>query len=65
MILGTVTMPFPRWIFGILLAAFCTALLMAALMTVKRIAIERPSPLLKLRQSKGDDLPAAFAARHA
>jgi hypothetical protein len=40
-----------RWIFGILLTAFCASLLMAALTTAKRIAVERPSPSLKLRQS--------------
>lgn len=54
-----------RWIFGILLGAFCATLLMAAFTTVKRIAIERPSPLLKQRQSKGDSLSAAIVARHA
>ena len=52
-----------RWIVGVLLIAFCASLLMAALTTVKRIAIERPSPSLKLRQSKGDNLPAAVTAR--
>ncbi len=56
-------MPSHRWIFGILIGAFCTALLMAGFTTLKRIAIERPSPSLKLRQSKGDHLPAAVIAQ--
>jgi hypothetical protein len=54
-----------RWIFGVLLITFCASLLMAAFTTVKRIAIEWPSPSLKLRQSKGDSLPAGETAHHA
>jgi hypothetical protein len=54
-----------RRIIGILLGAFCAALLMAAFTTVKRIAIERPSPSLKLRQSKVVSLPGGMFAHHA
>jgi hypothetical protein len=46
----------PRWIIGFLLCAFCASLLMAAFTTAKRIAIERPSPSLLQRQSKGSIL---------
>ena len=42
-----------RWIFRVLLVAFCASLLMAAFTTVKRMAIQQPSPSLKQRQSKG------------
>jgi hypothetical protein len=51
-----------RWIFGILLTAFFASLLMAALTTTKRIAFERPSPLLKLKQSKGIGEPGSLHA---
>ena len=54
-----------RWIFGVLLIAFCASLLMAAFTTVKRIAIERPSPSLKLMQPKGDNMLAAVTAYQA
>jgi hypothetical protein len=51
-----------QWIVGILLFAFCVSLLMAALTTTKRIAIDRPSPSLKLRQSKASNEPGAVVA---
>src|SRR5882724_5109018 len=54
-----------RWIVGILLFAFCVSLLMAALTTTKRIAIDRPSPSLKLRQSKASNEPGAVVAYRA
>lgn len=50
-------MPSHRWIFGILLVAFCASLLMATFTTAKRIATERPNPSLKLKQSKSTTRP--------
>jgi hypothetical protein len=51
--------PLDFWSFA---NAFCASLLMAAFTTVKRIAIERPSPSLKRMQPKGDNMLAAVTA---
>ena len=42
-----------RWVGGILLVGFCAASLMAVLTVTKRIAVELPSPSLKLKQIDG------------